>query len=237
VLYLHAELGSTSDVAKQLARQGAPEGTVVCAEQQSSGRGRMGRSWYSPRGGLWFSLILRPRLPLHRLNLISLMLGLGVAEVVERLYGVEAELKWPNDVLAGGKKLCGVLLETEAEPEALRFVVAGVGVNANITSFPALPAVSLQQLLGRKVDRCELLAELLNRFEELYRMLEAEPERLLEMYAGRCSTLGREVRVEMLRESVEGVAKGIADDGSLLIETAEGTRRVSSGICTHLEQS
>ncbi len=235
-LHLHEELGSTSDAAKQLARHGAPEGTVVCAERQSSGRGRLGRRWHSPAGGLWFSIVLRPRLPLHRLNLLSLMLGLGVAEVLEELYGIPAELKWPNDVLAGGRKLCGVLVETEAEPEALRFVVAGVGVNANIAGFPEeLQAVSLQQLLGRRVDRCELLAELLNSFEELYALIHVTPEQLIARYRERCATLGKKVRVHMLQEDVEGAAVSIAEDGSLVIETRHGLRRVSSGICTHLD--
>ncbi len=234
-LHLHALVDSTNELAKHLARAGAPEGTVVCAERQSAGRGRMGRSWHSPPGGLWFSLVLRPLMPLHRINLVSLMLGLGVAQVVEEMYALPAVLKWPNDVMVHRRKVCGVLVETEAEPEAIRFVVAGVGVNANPESLPEeLGGVSLHHLLGRKVDRCELLAGLLNRFEELYGVLHREPERVLEMYSERCSTLGRRVRIEGLGESITGTALSLGEDGSLLVETPQGVRRVSSGMCVHL---
>ncbi len=240
-LYLHQRVASTSDLAKELARSGEEEGSVVAAEEQTRGRGRVGRAWLSPRGGLWFSLILRPSIAPHEAPRITLAFGAAVAKTLRRLYHLDASIKWPNDVLIGERKVCGILTEVEAELDVLTFLVAGVGINANNStrSFPEeirKGATSLREELGRSVDRNELLAELLNEFERSYEVfLKSGKGSLLMDWQDLCSTLGRKVRILTPRETLEGEAVAIDREGALLVKTSTGERRrVLYGECIHL---
>jgi BirA family biotin operon repressor/biotin-[acetyl-CoA-carboxylase] ligase len=240
-LHLHQRVTSTNDLAKELARSGEEEGSVVVAEEQTRGRGRVGRSWLSPRGGLWFSLILRPSIAPQEAPRITLIFGAAVAKTLRRLYHVDANIKWPNDVLIREKKVCGILTEVEAELDVLTFLVAGVGINAN-NSTEAFPeeiregATSLKEELGRSVDRNELLAELLNEFERSYEVfLKSGRGSLMIDWQDLCSTLGRRVRILTPRATIEGEAVGIDEEGALLVRTREGERRrVLYGECIHL---
>lgn len=211
---------STNRVARDLARRGAPEGTVVVARRQTAGRGRIDRVWHSPEGGLYMSLLLRPA------PLLSLRMGLAAARAVERTSGLRPELKWPNDLLAGGKKLGGVLVEAEGP-----WAVAGVGINVATREFPPelAPLATSLRLLGHRL-RVEAVARaLLETLEPLYR----GPFRLRE-YEERCSTLGRRVRVETVVGPVEGVARRLDESGALVVETGEGETRVLAGDVVHL---
>ncbi|MBC7185695.1 MAG: biotin--[acetyl-CoA-carboxylase] ligase, partial [Calditrichaeota bacterium] len=135
-----ASVTSTNEVARELAHQGAPHGCLVLASAQTAGRGRAGRTWYSaPGAGLWFSLVLRPKLAPQRCGLISLAAALAVAEAIAKVTGVKAQLKWPNDVLVAGKKLCGILAETELIGDRLKFAVLGVGLNTNRAQAQRMP--------------------------------------------------------------------------------------------------
>ncbi len=227
---------STQTFLKRLAEQGAPEGTLVVALEQRSGKGRASRRWSSPPGGLWFSLLLRPSLPMHQVSLLTLMFGVAVARTL-MLQGVPASLKWPNDVLAKGKKVCGILLEASSDPERVDYVIAGIGLNVNFSTAD-LPegvrecAASTLDLLGRRLDRAELLATILMHAEAMYEKLPLSIDGILDDWRLLSCTLGIPVTISSYGRTVEGRALDIAPDGALLVETEGGVERIYSGDVT-----
>lgn len=229
-IHHYERVSSTNEVASKLAGRGAPEGTVVVAKAQSKGRGRLGRKWFSPPGGLWMSVVLRPRgKPFEALN-ITLMAGLCVAETLERLYGLEAVIKWPNDVRVRDKKICGVLSEMRTRGREIDYVVLGVGVNANIGFFPedlCEVATCIRRELGREVSIKDLMMGLLESLEERYGVLLREGfEPILRDWMRYSDTIGRRVRFRDRGGFVEGEAVGVDLDGSLLVKMDGETRRV-----------
>jgi BirA family biotin operon repressor/biotin-[acetyl-CoA-carboxylase] ligase len=235
----YEEVGSTNDIARELASKGAPEGTLVIAERQTKGRGRLGREWLSPRGGLWFSIILRPKLAPGEVARLALMLGVVVARVLNA-YGLRCRLKWPNDVLVRGRKVCGILTEIDAEMDRVNYVVAGIGINVNneVRDFPAEfrhAATTMKAELGREVARAPLLRHLLEELEEYYGRLAREDQAVLEEWRELSSTLGKRVRVVTQSRTLEGIALDIADDGALLLQLEDGrVERILSGDCLHI---
>ncbi len=221
---------STMSDASLLARAGEPEGTVVVAETQEAGRGRRGRVWHSPPGlNLYFSLLLRPALPTHRVGPLTLVVGLALARAVEGLAGVSPRLKWPNDLHCGGRKLAGILTELSAELDAVHHVVVGVGVNVNADTqdFPE-PLRGLATSLclesgGRKFDRAQVLAAFLSELEPAYdRFVGAGLEPFLADIESRSASRGRTIEVEVGNQRVTGIARGIRLDGALIVELAGG---------------
>ena len=210
------EVGSTNAAVAERARAGEPAGLVVVAEQQTAGRGRLDRSWVSPaRAGLTFSVLLRPDLPPARWGWLPLMAGVAVARGVRAVAEVEAVLKWPNDVLLGGRKVCGLLAEAVA-PGA---VVLGIGLNVTTreAELPHAGATSLQLAGSVSTDRDTLLRAVLRELATAV----AQPDPAA--YRALCSTLGRRVRVELPAGAVEGVAEQVDDDGRLVVDgTAYG---------------
>ena len=173
-IYSFTEVTSTNDMAKELAIKGAKEGTMVIAETQSRGRGRLGRKWVSPEGGIWFSLILRPKVDPEDALKLTLMAAAVVAKVISDMFKLEAEVKWPNDVIINGKKVCGILTEMSTKGGLVDFVVIGVGINANIDldSFPKHLRkflTSLKEELRENIDRKRFLCALLEKFEQCYK--------------------------------------------------------------------
>lgn len=217
------EVGSTQDEAFKLAQSGAREGTVVLAEEQSGGRGRVGRLFFSPRGGLWFSFILRPPLQPQVCMPVSLLAGVAVSEAVREATGLPAVLKWPNDVLIGGRKAAGILAEIVAETDAVRFVICGIGVNANIPAgaFPGelQPiATSLSAELGRSVSLLDLLCRILERLDLHYReFLDRGASTVLDAWRACPNVLGGPVRVTSAGDVVEGTAVDLDPEGALLV--------------------
>jgi BirA family biotin operon repressor/biotin-[acetyl-CoA-carboxylase] ligase len=231
-------LNSTNDLAKELAARGAPEGTVVVAEAQTGGRGRLGREWDSPPGaGLYVSLVLRPMLPPLELPQITLTTAVAVVRAIRRVAGVAPGIKWPNDLLLNGKKLGGILTEMETESDRIRHVVVGVGVNVNNPGFPpelAATATSLTLALGGSFSRVQLLQAWLEEFEELYdRFLNQGFTEILEEWKRFTVTLGRPATVRQGPREISGQALDVAADGALLLRTASGEIvRVTSGEIT-----
>ncbi len=226
--------GSTNDDARDLAIAGAAEGTVVLAREQTKGRGRLGRTWASPDGGVYTSVVLRPEVELPDAVVLPLVVGLGVGRALDR-FGVDALLKWPNDLLSpDGRKLAGVLLEGLSEGWRVTWVVAGVGVNVRET--PAgTPAVSLDELAGRRVPLAEVAAAVLDGVGDAYEAWKTEGfDRLREAYGRRAWLTGRDVTVSDARGNViaTGLALGIDAQGRLLVEDASGIVPVSSGEVT-----
>lgn len=228
------QAGSTQDELRELASKGAPEGTVVLALQQSSGKGRGGRKWASPLGGLWFSLLLRPKLPFRDLCKLSLLFGVAVARSLKKA-GVKPSLKWPNDLLVGGKKISGILLEASAEPDRVEYVLVGIGVNANFIP-RLLPApldqksTSVLEVLGEKIDRASLLSSILTESEELYDLASKHGfGAIIEEWKANSSMMGKPARISYGGREFEGIAEGIGDDGALILRTPEGEERIYSG--------
>jgi BirA family biotin operon repressor/biotin-[acetyl-CoA-carboxylase] ligase len=223
---VHAEVGSTNDEARRLAEAGAAEGTLVTAETQTAGRGRAGRRWLTPPGaGLAFSVVLRPRLAPSQAGGLTMLAGLAVCEAIESATGLAASLKWPNDVLVGGKKAGGILVENELEGDQLAYAIVGIGLNVSQAP-PAeqvlFPATALASEAGRPVERLRLLRACLERIEARYAQL-AQPEALHKAWAARLSWLGEPVMASTGAEEIAGVAEGVAPDGALIVRRADGT--------------
>ena len=215
---------STQAIARGLAEQGAPEGAVVVAGEQTAGRGRLGNSFFSPPGGLYLSLVLRPSLPPAQTPLIALALGLAAAAAIRVTTTLAPILKWPNDVLIGRRKVCGVLVEL-----APSGAIAGIGLNANVGQFPAdlrTTATSLELELGHEVDLEHLRDELLAGFERRYRDLHTHgASAVVRGWRAAPNMLGQIVRVSAANERLEGVAEDVDADGALLLRLPDGNRR------------
>jgi BirA family biotin operon repressor/biotin-[acetyl-CoA-carboxylase] ligase len=222
VVYL-TSTGSTMDVARREAEDGAGDGTVVIAEEQTSGRGRFGRAWESPAGkNLYFTVILRPRV--ERLRLLSMAAPLAVAKAVEGVTGHVPRIKWPNDVIMSGKKLAGVLIESEIVGDETRYALAGIGVNVNFdvssVSGIASIATSLRDETRKHVSREALLAAILNRLEALY---EGDPAVVFAAWRTKLDTIGTDVTVTLRGERFEGVAEDVDLEGNLVLRRPDGS--------------
>ena len=236
-LHYHTETASTNLLAKALAVEGAPEGTVVVADSQSGGRGRMGRLWVSPPGvNLYFSLILRPDVPSIRVPQLTLLVAVAIHRALIALSsGLEPMIKWPNDILVNEKKLCGVLCEMQSEPEQTHFVVVGIGINVNQTGMPdelRESATSLFLEREQLFSRPELLALVLNHFEPLYDewLLQDDLGFILPYLEKYALLQSREVSIDQRNRNLRGTVTGIACGGELKLECADGqTVLVSSG--------
>ena len=227
---------STNVVLKNLAREGAEVGTVVVADSQGTGRGRMERAFFSPPGkGIWVSILLRPTFLPQDAPKCTLMAAVAVARAMEK-FGLRAAIKWPNDILHDGRKLVGILTEMSAEMDCVNYVVIGIGINVNIApeEFPAelrAIATSLMQMKGAPLPRVAFLQELLRVLDDLYASVQREGfAPVLAAWREYAVTLGQEVRViGPAGEEFEGVAVDIDAEGALLVDTAEGRRRVLAG--------
>jgi BirA family biotin operon repressor/biotin-[acetyl-CoA-carboxylase] ligase len=216
------EAPSTMDVAKELARKGCPAFTTVVAGRQSRGRGRLRRVWSSEEGGLYFTVVLRPAIPVLWSSRVNFLASLTLASILREDYGVEAGVKWPNDLLAGGRKLGGLLSEMECEGDEVTFINVGVGLNVN-NDVAAIepPAVALKTLLGRQVSRRELLVRFLDALEQ---GIAAEPwDSVIAEWKQRSITLNRSVRIVTTQDDLSGVAVGVDANGALLLRQRDGT--------------
>jgi BirA family biotin operon repressor/biotin-[acetyl-CoA-carboxylase] ligase len=216
------ETASTMDVARDLARRGSPDFTTVVAGRQTLGRGRMRRVWDSEEGGLYFTVVLRPGIPVLWSPRVNFLVSLTLASLLREDYGVDAGLKWPNDILVRGRKLSGLLSEMEAEGDQVNFVNVGIGLNVNNRP-PQLepPAVSLQELLGRPVPRREILCRFL---DELERRMHLDPwDTVIGAWKAVSVSLNRPVRIATVREDIRGTALDLDENGALLVKQADGT--------------
>ena len=228
-------VSSTNDVARELAAAGASEGTCVLAREQTAGRGRQGRSWSSPPGeGLYLSLILRPEIKSADSAILTLAAAVAVAETLKLDFEVAADIKWPNDVLASGRKMCGILIESAVEGDRLQYAVMGIGVNLAERNFPAEiagGATSLVLEAGRLIAPEDFMKPLLWRLERWYAPARNQRDRViarweeLSSYARGCA-----VRIESSDGAVDGVTRGLSSSGALILELADGkTREIVCG--------
>lgn len=223
-LHYEESLDSTNTRAKALALEGAAHGTVVFTEEQLSGKGRMGRGWVTPKGSsIAMTCILRPKFPPQNASMLTLLMGLSVAQAIRSQYPLDACIKWPNDIVVSGKKICGILTEMNTEADKIREVVIGVGINGNLTEFPEdlkHKATSLQLELEHLILRAPLAAAVLDLFEENYEKfcLREDLTAFMEAYNRILINRNRQVRVVKSGKGLEGIARGINSQGELLVE-------------------
>ncbi|MCM3766588.1 biotin--[acetyl-CoA-carboxylase] ligase [Neobacillus niacini] len=229
-IHYEETVDSTQKIAHGLATEGVPEGTVVLAEEQLSGKGRMNRKWHSPKfTGVWMSLILRPNIPLTRSPQLTLLTAVAIVQAIEEVTELKPEIKWPNDIMINGKKITGILTELQAEADRIHSIIIGIGINVNqqAVDFPEElreTATSLFIEAGGNISRAGLIRSIFKHFEKLY-MLYLEqgflPVKLLwESYA---VSIGKNLKARTLTDVIEGRALGITDDGVLRIEDQTGT--------------
>jgi BirA family transcriptional regulator, biotin operon repressor / biotin---[acetyl-CoA-carboxylase] ligase len=220
----YPSLTSTMEAAREAGRQGAVEGTVVIVEEQTAGRGRRQRSWIAPKGGIALSIILRPSI--QYLPQVIMLASLAVTNAIESVTGLKTGIKWPNDVLIGGKKVCGILIENQMLGSNLEFTVVGIGINVNIdpSVYPEIAdiATSLSAELGQPVSRDELLQKLMVEVETLYLDITAG-QSLYQRWRERLVILGKSVQVIDEEKVEQGVAEDVDIDGSLLLRHSDGS--------------
>ncbi len=240
-IHYFKETESTNTIAREIANT-VGEGVVVIAESQTRGRGRLGRKWISPEGGIWLSIILKPRIqPLYAPR-ITLLAGVAVAKTI-RSTGLQARIKWPNDVLINEKKVCGILTEIEAEIDLIDHCVVGIGIDANVDteSFPEEfreSSTSLKKELGHEINRVEFVQRLLEEFEALYLKFQNEGfPSILEEWRNMSATIGEWVKITTQTKTIYGEAIGVDNEGALILETGEGQlEKIVAGNCEHLRR-
>jgi BirA family biotin operon repressor/biotin-[acetyl-CoA-carboxylase] ligase len=234
------ETTSTNDVVEKLGRDGVKEGVVVFAESQTGGRGRLGRKWISPsRKGLWFSVLLRPDLKPQESSRITLASAIAVRRAIARHCETDPEVKWPNDILLGGKKVAGILTELTAEPDRVKYLVLGIGVDVNLAAADFSPdlrkiATSLKLHTGRAISRQKLAVEILKELDSDYhRAVNGYFAEVADEWEKHCKTIGERVRIRTAGREIEGTAEAVAEDGVLLLRTDHGhLERISGGDVT-----
>lgn len=232
----YSEADSTNTRAKRLAEEGCPHGTLVVADCQTAGKGRRGRAWSSPAGsGIWMSLVLRPDIPPSSASMVTLVAALAVAEGIRRTTGLTPQIKWPNDIVLSGKKICGILTEMATELQEIQYVVIGIGINVNTDEFPeelSETATSLYLESGQRIKRSPLICASMEAFEAYYEEYRktGDLSLLKGSYEGLLANLNREVLVLAAAGNYSGICRGINNLGELLVELPDGTvKQVLSG--------
>jgi BirA family biotin operon repressor/biotin-[acetyl-CoA-carboxylase] ligase len=241
-IHYFKEVDSTNDVAKYLAEEGAIEGTIVVAEIQNRGKGRRGKTWISPPGGVWMSIILRPDIPPFNAPQLTLVTGVAVAETLKKECELDVGIKWPNDILIGNKKVCGILTEVNASIEKVNYVVVGIGIDMNV-DVPLFPpdlqkgATSLKNELNTEINGALLVQKFLLEFENIYnKFKEGKFPEILNEWRSLSKTIGNNVEVRTRGKTVRGEAVGINKEGILIIELEDGSlRKMISGECLHID--
>ncbi len=231
---------STNERAKLLCQQGAEEGTIVIADEQTGGRGRLGRRWHSERGkNLTFSLVITPDLQPGEAGILSLAAALAVAEAVAEATGLRAECKWPNDVLLGGKKCCGILSEAVVVADRAAAVVLGIGLNVNQTSFPPAigqSATSMMLAAGKPFDRVAVLAAVLAHLETLYSHVRSgETKTILQRWASACPMAGKTIAVDTGKRRITGTVVSFDRDGGMIVRSEGRDNKVFAGDVTIIQ--
>jgi len=240
-IYTFETIDSTNNCAKALAGVFAEQGTVVFAEKQTAGRGRLGRSWDSnPNENLTFSVILRPSVPPESVNLLPLFAAVALAAAVERATGVKVDCKWPNDLLINGRKFAGILLEGSISQGSVDYVVLGIGINVNQERFaPELKetATSLRLATGKEIDRVLLFRTIMKSFEDHHaRMSRTHFQSVVPVWTAHTAMLNREITVSLQGTTLSGIARGLSSDGGLILNTDGQDRTLFAGDVTILKK-
>ena len=236
-IYLFDAIDSTNDHAHKLAKEGAKEGTVVLSESQSRGKGRLGRTWFSPSGAnIYLSIILRPQMPTSQITLLTFAAAIAVARAIRNVTGLDADIKWPNDILIKDKKVAGILSEMDAEKDKVKSTIIGIGINVNLDK-KDIPlelmgkATSIKIESNSAIDRMNLICRVLENLEEWYNLFERnEANDIIKEWKSLAITIGRDVKVQSGNSFIEGRAVDIDENGALLIKDRNGViQKVLSG--------
>ncbi|WP_062198223.1 biotin--[acetyl-CoA-carboxylase] ligase [Massilibacterium senegalense] len=227
IVYAYESITSTQEVAKQLSVEGAKEGTIVVAEEQTKGRGRMNRPWNSKKSdGIYFSLILKPKISIQEAPQLTLLAAVGIVRAIKKVTDLDCHIKWPNDVLLNGRKLVGILTELQAEADQIHSVMIGIGINVNQKRFPKeleKIATSLYLQMNKKIERVQVLQAVLEELEELYEdYIQYGFDVVKMLWESYAISIGKEIHAHTLRGTITGTAKGITKQGVLLLEDANG---------------
>lgn len=228
-IHFEETVESTQKIAARLVYEGAPEGTVVIAEEQTAGRGRLSRPWHSPKGtGVWMSVILRPDIPPQKAPQLTLLAAVSIAQAIEKCTGLSVGIKWPNDILVHSKKTVGILTELQADPDKIHAVIIGIGMNVNqhheqFAEDIRLTATSLAIETGQEQKRAELIQAILLQMEKLYKQYIAEGFSIIKLlWESYAISIGKEITARTMTQSIVGTAKGITEDGVLMLEDQDG---------------
>jgi len=236
-IYYFESVASTMDTAFQLGLKGAGEGAIILTETQTKGRGRLGRSWFSPKyKGIYLSLILRPKILPGGAPILTLLSAVSICEAIKDITGLDTKIKWPNDIISNNKKLGGILTELSAETDKVNFVVIGIGLNVNNDKKSLISgAVSLKNEKKENINRIELLQEILRRIENNYLLLQRKgSSQIIDKWRENNITLGRRVKVYSQKEHFEGEAVDIDKDGALLLRNDHGmVQKITAGDVVH----
>jgi BirA family transcriptional regulator, biotin operon repressor / biotin---[acetyl-CoA-carboxylase] ligase len=228
-IYYEESVESTQKIAHRLSYEGYPEGTLVISEEQVAGRGRMTRSWYSPKyTGIWMSLILRPNLPPQKAPQFTLIAAVAISQAIEEISGIESEIKWPNDILIRGKKVTGILTELQADADKIHSIIIGMGINVNQSSTdfaadikPIATSIAIEA--KKKIPRAQLVRRILEKLEIYYDLYMEEGFRPIKlMWESRAVSIGKNIIARTINGTIEGKALGITDEGILQLEDAQG---------------
>lgn len=235
---------STNAIARKIAEEGKEEGTVVFAKMQKRGKGRLDREWFSPKGGLWLSIILRPDIKPSEATRLTLMAGVAVARTLRSLYNLDAKIKWPNDVLINGKKVCGILTEARSLDNRMDYVILGIGINANFDLKDLSEEIrnlstTLRDEIGKDLVLKKLFLSLLMQFDKYYEILKiGNTNKILSEWKKLSDTLGRRVKMITLKETIEGIALDVDDMGALIIKTDDNKeQQFLAGDCVHVSKA
>ena len=229
-VYYFSKVSSTQLVAQDLAEKDVEDGIVI-SEIQERGKGRKNRGWESSQGGLWFTMILSPNEPPSEVSFLNLIAGLAVAKAIEDILSINVSLKWPNDVLVDGKKICGILSEMKGEVDRLDYVLLGIGLNVN-NEVSVEGSTSLSKIKSETINRSVILKAIIENFEELKEMSRSK---VIKSWEKRSSTVGKRVEIQRSGENYNGMAEGIDEDGALIVIRSDGEKKkVLSGDIIHL---
>ena len=227
------ELETTMDKAKSLAKNNAPHLSVVIAENQTIGRGRLNRKWISSKGGLWFTLILKPETPPPLSYIYNFAASLSLSKTLRRLFDINVSVKWPNDLLLNGKKLVGLLSEMETRGDMVEFINIGIGINVNNQPQKYEPkAISLKDVLNKTVSRRLILETFLDDFKNRIQIIDCQ--KIIELWKEQTSTIGSQVRIETISDIFEGLAVDVDESGALMVKDKTGKiKKIIYGDCFH----
>ncbi|MBU2512325.1 biotin--[acetyl-CoA-carboxylase] ligase [bacterium] len=233
LIHYYQEVSSTMEIAKELARKGCPSFTVVIAERQTTGRGRLKRQWHSDDGGLYFTLVLKPDVSPVMMSRFSFAASLSLAQVLRDEIGIDARVKWPNDILVNERKLSGMLCEMEMESDRVAFINIGIGLNVNNNPREKEPnSVSIKELLGREVSRKSILTSFLNQLKQ--ELSNPNLDHIIPRWKTHTITLNRQVKIVTTSEEWEGVAVDVDENGALLLEQPnKEIKKIYYGDCFH----
>jgi len=236
-IHYFKSLPSTNLFAKKLVKDGVKEGAIVVSDFQVSGRGRKNRNWFSPEGGLWFSVVLYPHIPPERSMLLTMASSVAIVQGIKETTGLHPVIKWPNDLLINGKKVCGILTELDAEMDCINYTIIGIGINVNNKLSEDLQekATSLVQETGSRVLRVKLLRSILKCFDENYRrLMSGDYDFIRDSWFSHANIVGRDILVHGEKTILRGVVSSVDESGCLILDTRDGIIKVVSGDVEYL---